>query len=193
MLDAPLREQPPNGRLYPGFDSAPGHRGHDRLLHVQAVLGFVDGDALRRIHHRVGGLHVAAQRQAVAEHTVVGQRHLPLVDDEVLELVADRLFRFPVAEERQRAPALGVHHVGTCVGAVDVMADLQRTTALGHVLLGPAHVALVEDVVGGRAQQGHVHAHAGGDGQRRIGHGSVQRLGVVGPGPSRGPVPGTGG
>src|SRR5688500_11564094 len=43
-----------------------GHqRCHDRLLHVQSVLGFVDGDAVRRIHHRVAGLDVAAQRQAV--------------------------------------------------------------------------------------------------------------------------------
>ncbi|KAG0731357.1 hypothetical protein G6F23_015388 [Rhizopus arrhizus] len=100
--------------------------------------------------------------------SITASRHLPLVDDEVLELVADRLFRFPVAEERQRAPALGVHHVGTCVGAVDVMADLQRTTALGHVLLGPAHLALVDDVVGCRAQQGHVHAPAGGEGERKI-------------------------
>src|SRR5690606_13529480 len=66
-------------------------RGHHRLLHVQAVLGFLDGDAVGRVHHRVGRLDVAAQRQAVAEHAVVGQRHLPLVDDEVPVLVADRL------------------------------------------------------------------------------------------------------
>src|SRR5581483_5222798 len=57
-------------------------RRHDRLLHVQAVLGLVDGDAGGRVHDRVGGFHVAAERQAVAEHGAVGERHLGLVDDE---------------------------------------------------------------------------------------------------------------
>src|SRR3546814_1984270 len=46
-------------------------RGHDGLLHMQPILRLVDGDAAGRIHHRVGRLDVAPQRQAVRseEHT----------------------------------------------------------------------------------------------------------------------------
>src|SRR3546814_8704427 len=75
---------------------------------MQPILRLVDGDAAGRIHHRVGRLDVAAQRQAVGEHAVIGLRHLGLVDDEVLEAVTDRLLGLPVAEIRQRAPTLGV-------------------------------------------------------------------------------------
>src|SRR5690606_11973010 len=64
-----------------GSGSGAGQRSHDRLLYMQAVLGFFDGDAARRIHHRIGGLDVAAQWQAVAEDGIVGQGHLLLVDD----------------------------------------------------------------------------------------------------------------
>src|SRR5690606_2455343 len=128
------------------------------------------------------GLDVAAQGQAVAEGGVVGHGHLPLVDDEVGVAVADRFLGFPVAEVRDRAPALGVHDVGARVGAVDVVADAQRAAVGGDVAAGPAHVALVEHVLGRGAQQGHVHAHAGGDGQGGVGHGGVERLRVVGPG-----------
>ncbi len=149
---------------------------------MQAVLGFVDGDAARRIHHRVGGLDVAAQRQAVAEDGIVGERHLRLVDDEVAVAVADGLLRGPAAEVRQRAPALGVDDVGAGIRGLDVVAHLQRTAAFGHVLRRPAHVALVEHVVRRRTQQGHVHAQSRGDGQRGIGDGGVERLRVVGPG-----------
>src|SRR5690606_10147269 len=56
----------------------PQQRRHHRLLHMQAVLGLVDGDAARGIHDRVGGLDVPAQRQAVAEDGVIGHRHLGL-------------------------------------------------------------------------------------------------------------------
>src|SRR6185437_4249186 len=101
-------------------------RCHHRLLHVQAVLGLVDGEAVRRIHHRVGGLDVAAQRQAVAEEPFVGQRHLRLVHDEVLVRITDGLLLLPAAEVRQRAPALGIDHVGAAVGFLDVMADFER-------------------------------------------------------------------
>src|SRR3546814_2197296 len=51
-------------------------RRHHRLLHMQPVLRLVDVDAARGVHHPVGGLDVSAQRQAVAECRVVGQRHL---------------------------------------------------------------------------------------------------------------------
>ena len=44
------------------------HQGrHHGLLHMQPVLRLVDGDAAGGVHHRVGGLDVAAQGQAVAE------------------------------------------------------------------------------------------------------------------------------
>ena len=151
-------------------------------LHVQAVLGFVDGDAARRIHHRVGGLYVAAQRQAVRKDAVIGQRHLGFIDDEVLVAVADGLLRLPVAEERQRAPTLCVHHIGIAICTLRIVADRQAAAIVGHVLPGKLHVARIKKIFVGGTQQGHVHAHAGGDGQRRIGHRGVQRLRVVGPG-----------
>src|SRR5690606_334492 len=75
--------------------SPPRQRRHHRLLYMQPVLRFLDRDAVGRVHHRVGGLDVAAQRQAVGEDTVAGQRHLGLVDDEVPVAVADRPFGVP--------------------------------------------------------------------------------------------------
>src|ERR1700761_296240 len=83
-------------------------RGHDCFLHVQAVFGFIDGDAGGGIHYCIRRLDVTAQRQAVAEEAVVGQCHLGLVDNEVLVCIADRLFLFPTAKERKRPPTLRV-------------------------------------------------------------------------------------
>ena len=40
---------------------------------MQAIFGLVDRDAGRRVHDRIGRLHVAAQRQAVTEQAIVGQ------------------------------------------------------------------------------------------------------------------------
>src|SRR6186713_2576974 len=48
--------------LWKGFEgSLRDQRGHHGLLDVQAVLGLVDRDARRRIHHAVGRLDAAAQ------------------------------------------------------------------------------------------------------------------------------------
>ncbi len=118
----------------------------------------------------------------MAEQTVVGQRHLRFVHDEVLVRLADRLLLIPAAEERQRAPALGVDHIGAAIGFLDVVADLERTAVLLGVLIAKLHVALVQHVVGRGTQQRHVHTHLGGDQQCGVGHGGVQRLGVIRPG-----------
>src|SRR5690606_8570635 len=52
-----LYRSPVPGPWSPRWSS---QRRHHRLLHVQPVLRLVDGDAARGIHHRVGGLYVAA-------------------------------------------------------------------------------------------------------------------------------------
>ena len=155
---------------------------HHRLLHMQAILGFIDDEAAWRIHHCVGRLDVAAQRQAMTEDAVVGQRHPGFVDDEMLVPVAHGFLILPVTKIRQRTPALGIDHVSAGVGRFDVVADPQRAAVFRDVLPRPVHVALVEHVLRCRAQQGHVHAHARGDGQRRIGNGGIERLRVVSPG-----------
>jgi hypothetical protein len=43
-----------------GFKLLVGKRSHDRLLHMQAILGFLNGDAGGGVHHAVAGLDVPA-------------------------------------------------------------------------------------------------------------------------------------
>src|SRR3990172_1653325 len=91
-----------------------GYQGlHDRLLDVEAILSLLVCEATGSIEDSVG------------------HRHLLLVHDEMPVAVTDRLLGFPVAEERQGAPALGVHDVGALVGRVDVVAD-GHLVPLGH-------------------------------------------------------------
>ncbi len=118
----------------------------------------------------------------MAEDAVAGQRHLGLVDDEMPVLLADRLLGLPATEIRQRAPALGVHHLGVAVGLVDIVAHAQGAAVLGRVAAAGRHVALVQHVFGRRAKQGDVHAHAGRDQERRVRHRRIEGLGMVGPG-----------
>src|SRR5688572_9910632 len=96
------------------FVNSSSHQAAEqRLLHVEPVLRLLDDERLRRRHDGVGRLHVATEREAVAEPSLsaLGERHLPLVDDEVLVRFADGLLRLPAAEVGEGAPALRVDDV----------------------------------------------------------------------------------
>ena len=148
---------------------------------MQAVLGFIDRDACRRIHHRIGRLDVATQRQAMAEQRVVGQRHLGLVDDEVLVRIADRLLIGPSAEIRNRAPAFRVDDMCAAIGLRGIVADRERAAVLLDVLPREIHVALIEHIFRRRAEQRHVHAVARRDHECRVGDRRVQRARMISP------------
>lgn len=82
------------------------------------------------------------------EDGVVGQRHFGFVNDKVSVLVAYRFFHGPVAKERECAPTLGVDHISTTVGVVDVVAHLKGAASVCNVLPRPINVTLIKDVIG---------------------------------------------
>src|SRR5580693_8437437 len=80
---------------------------HHGLLHVEPVLGLVDDERARRVDHRVGHLDVAPHGEAVRKEPAARERHLALVDDEVLEALAHGPLLVPAAEVGEGTPALG--------------------------------------------------------------------------------------
>ena len=88
---------------------------------MEPILGLVVGGAGRTVEYLVGHDDVAPHWEAVADHGFVGERHLFLVDDEVLVGVADGLLGLPVAEVGESAPALRVDRVRSDHCAVEIV------------------------------------------------------------------------
>ena len=90
-------------------------RGHDRLLHVQPVLGFVDRDARGESITASVALTLRRSGRQWLNSAWSVSAILRFVDDEMLVRIANRLLLGPAPEVRNRAPAFRVDDFGALV------------------------------------------------------------------------------
>src|SRR4030095_6698518 len=84
---------------------------HDRFLHVQSVLSFVDYHGRRRVDHRVSHNYIPTHWQTVHEDRVVSARHLFLVDNPLRSILSTFFdVSLGVSIKLLRTPALGIDY-----------------------------------------------------------------------------------
>ena len=136
-----------------------------RLLDVETVLGLVEDETTRSVHHRGSDLLAAVCRQAVHGHGVgpggIEQRIVDLVAGECVA----SLLRLGLLAHRR--PGIGVDDRRSTDDLGRIMAEDQPTARRCSQLLGPCHDPFVRRIAG-RVGEPDLHPQRGADERQRV-------------------------